>query len=216
MAGRRRASGGSDPGTLAAILNLGNAHIATGNHTAALPLVQEALDGLCRVRGRAAAAVTNEKTVGRRFARVRAQALAAATTVAKAPVAARRGRRRRCVARGDGRPRSVAARHVPARERSPPFEHTLASETRDGRATRAPAADIPPARLLLRRSHARGSDTLDARQQSESDALVPQAVGVANRFGLGDSCSPRPPSLQLDLVQKRPSQCGLASKNDCR
>ena len=69
MAGRRRASGGSDPGTLAAILNLGNAHIATGNHTAALPLVQEALDGLCRVRGRAAAAVTNEKTVRRRFAR---------------------------------------------------------------------------------------------------------------------------------------------------
>ena len=52
MAGRRRASGGSDPDTLAAILNLGNAHIATGNHTAALPLVQEALDGLCRVRGR--------------------------------------------------------------------------------------------------------------------------------------------------------------------
>ena len=103
MAGRRRASGGSDPDTLAAILNLGNAHIATGNHTAALPLVQEALDGLCRVRGRAAAAVTNEKTVGRRFARVRAQALAAATTVAKAPVAARRGRRRRCVARGDRR-----------------------------------------------------------------------------------------------------------------
>jgi hypothetical protein len=31
--------------------------------------VQEALEGLCRVRGRAAAAVTNEKTVRRRFAR---------------------------------------------------------------------------------------------------------------------------------------------------
>ena len=124
---------------------------------------------------------------------MRSYAGPSATTAAKTPVAARRGRRQRCVARGDGRPRSVTKRHVPARERSPPSEHTLASETRDGRATRAPAADIPPARLLLRRSHARGSDTLDARQQSESDATSPAAAAaaVANRFGLGDSPRPR-------------------------